>query len=115
MSDKSLLDFTMRISYVGARCGFYTDGYITSLICIPTLRKKGYATKLMLLLCELADVSGLTLTLDVGRFDYGDCLSNEELIKFYKKFGFKFVRNKRSHRYGAQGTRLQRLPVMRLT
>lgn len=49
----------------------------------------GHATELMNLVVRRAQIKGLNLLLDVQRFgDPHRGLSNDQLVEFYKKFGF---------------------------
>jgi GNAT superfamily N-acetyltransferase len=51
---------------------------------------KGYGTDVMKKAVEYADKNGLTIVLVVGRYAYPDGrgLDNDQLVEFYKKFGF---------------------------
>lgn len=49
--------------------------------------RKGHATSLMHMVCAEADLAGKMLILKVGAFDDGG-MSNEQLQKWYGRFGF---------------------------
>jgi hypothetical protein len=60
-------------------------------------KNQGHASKVMAMLCELADKNGMTLTLQpVSYADYGEAeggLGMDDLIMWYEKFGFELDTN----------------------
>lgn len=52
-------------------------------------RRKGHATELMKIVCQLADNEGFLLQLVPGRYGHPIGPDNAVLIKFYESFGFK--------------------------
>lgn len=76
-----------------ARLTLWDNGTGTVSGVYSRIRGKGYANVVMQGLVEHADKEDLELLLEVQRYGYSDTLSpgNEELIKFYGKFGFEVV------------------------
>ena len=76
-----------------ARLTIWDNGIGTVSGVFSRVRGKGYANVVMSGLTEYADKENLELQLEVSRYGYSDTLSpgNEELIKFYSKFGFEVV------------------------
>lgn len=60
--------------------------FFNRLIVPPNMRNKGIATKFMTRLIEILDEKDMRLVNTVN--PYGD-LNEDQLITFYKKFGFK--------------------------
>lgn len=53
-------------------------------------RKKRLATMLMNLICQEADANGITLILTAREYD-DDSLTEEQLVKWYERFGFQVL------------------------
>lgn len=72
--------------------GYYTNSrtyYLGDLWVAPTLRRLGYATRLMTQLCKDADQEGVDIQLDCIPAVHG--MDFYELMKFYERFGFEFI------------------------
>ena len=61
---------------------------VFNLYCRPDYRRQGYASQVMRKLTEWADKEHYRLYLSVQKYGKNEGLGNEELIEFYKKFGF---------------------------
>lgn len=81
----------------------FPDGYdyagISNTISIKyiasAMKKQGNGTKVMNLLCEAADAIGIDLSLYPKPLGSdADRLRKAELVKWYKKFGFKTINGK---------------------
>jgi hypothetical protein len=62
--------------------------YLSDLRCFD--RGKGYASKLLDSICELADANNVRLELNVFPRPDKNCLNRAQLIEFYKRKGFEF-------------------------
>jgi GNAT superfamily N-acetyltransferase len=67
----------------------FTDAVdISGLTVYPEARGKGHGNRGMQQLCKWADDFGIMLKLRVEAYD-GFTLNDSQLVKFYRKFGFK--------------------------
>lgn len=62
--------------------------HISGFSVVPDKRGSGHGKRGMQQICKWADEFGLTLRLWVERYDEGP-ISTTDLVKFYRKFGFK--------------------------
>jgi ribosomal protein S18 acetylase RimI-like enzyme len=59
-----------------------------------TLRNRGWATKALEFLCELADRHGVTMNLQPSpQLDLGCPLSIAQLVTWYQRFGFIYLKS----------------------
>jgi len=74
-------------------------------------RRKGYASKVMDYVCNIADMYNITLDLSAWADDFDcippDLLTQDELVSFYERKGFVFDENI------CKGRRGVRLPVVK--
>jgi len=82
------------------------DGSAFLLNVMSKERGQGHGTKLMERICTFADQNRLRLTLSVQRFgDPHGGLDNQQLLDFYKKFGFTVTKKERR-----QPVEMERIP-----
>lgn len=82
----------MKFEYEGAHASLLQVNERTYKVVglLSTMPGQGHAKNVMQQICAYADDHFLDLVLIAKRFYYSDAngLSNKELIRFYKKFGF---------------------------
>lgn len=80
-----LLDFEATMTETFKQYPQSKKANITRVLVSKPARNQGVATRLMKMVCDHADKNGIIL--DLGINPYGD-LNFEQLLAFYKKFGF---------------------------
>ena len=66
----------------------FNDIYIEHIRSLPEFKNKGYASKLLKRLVDLADKMNIRLTLFAEQTEEG--LSEHSLIDWYKRYGFEY-------------------------
>lgn len=86
------MTYTIRLAYRSARVEVtvWEDESIGSVSNLwADYRERGHATQLLKRLVKIADQMKLDLILEVAAYGTNNDPNNDQLTRFYKKFGFK--------------------------
>ena len=98
----------IEFSYFSASCYVEEDGYLADLESKD--KGKGHASALLKGVCEYADVKGRTINLIACPSSWDkNGLSRAQLVKFYRRHGFKMTEC-----YGEGWVYMERKPTLRL-
>lgn len=78
--------------------GYPTDYGVTDVYVHPSHRNQGLATRMFTCVCAWADQEQVSLGLTAERFGRGG-LNGAQLIRFYRKHGFRRVRGRYMERF----------------